>query len=85
MVKHRWAGYITRLSDNRWTIRTTEWTPRDWLRKQGRPKTRWRDNLTKLLGPAWSRLAKDRSFQVGGSSIRSELSPDIDDDDDHQF
>ena len=32
-AKHRWAGHIARLSDNRWTIRATEWTPRDWTRK----------------------------------------------------
>ena len=39
-AKCRWAGHIVRLSDNRWIIRATEWTPRDWTRKQGRPKTR---------------------------------------------
>ena len=60
MAKHRWASHITRLPDNRWTIGATEWTPRDWTRKQGRPKTRWRDDFTKQLGPAWSSLAKDR-------------------------
>ena len=57
-AKHRWAGNIARLSDNRWTIRATEWTPRDWTRKQGRP--RWRDDLTRQFGPVWSRLAKHR-------------------------
>ena len=46
-AKHRWADYIARLSDNRWTIRATEWTPRDWARKQCRPKTRWRDDVTR--------------------------------------
>ena len=56
--KARWAGNIARLSDNRWTIRATEWIPRDWTRKQGRP--RWRDDLTRQFGPLWSRLAKHR-------------------------
>ena len=56
--KHRWAGNIARLSDNPWTIRATEWIPRDWTRKQGRP--RWRDDLTRQFGPLWSRLAKHR-------------------------
>ena len=28
-AKQRWAGHIARLSDNRWTIRATEWTLRD--------------------------------------------------------
>ena len=32
-VKHRWAGHIAWLSDNRWTIRATEWTQRDWTTK----------------------------------------------------
>ena len=50
-ARHRWAGNIARLSDNRWTIRATEWTPRDWTRKQGRP--RWRDDLTRQFGPVW--------------------------------
>ena len=45
-AKHRWAGHIAWLSDNRWTIRATEWTPRDWTRKQGRLKMRWRDDNT---------------------------------------
>ena len=48
-AKHRWTGHFTRLSDNRWTIRPTEWTPRDWTRKQGRPKTRWKDVLTRQI------------------------------------
>ena len=90
MTKHRWTGHIAQLSDNRWTIRATEWTQRDWTRKQGRPKTRWRYHLTRQLGPAWSRLAKDRylwdqsreGFLGRDSSPRSEFSPDDDDDDD---
>ena len=30
--KHRWAGHVARLQDNRWTIRATSWVPRRWLR-----------------------------------------------------
>jgi len=50
-AKHRWTGHVARLSDNRWPIRATEWTPRDWTRKQGRPKTRYRDNLIDRSDP----------------------------------
>ncbi|CAH3109504.1 unnamed protein product [Porites lobata] len=67
-AKHRWAGvdpgfflgggHIARLSDNRWTIRATEWTPKEWTSKQGRPKTRWRNDLTGQFGPVGLRLAK---------------------------
>ena len=57
---HGWAGHIARFNDNRWTNRVTEWTPREWTRRQGRPKTRWRDILIRHLGPAWPRIARDR-------------------------
>ena len=57
---HGWAGHIARFNDNRWTKRVTEWTPREWTRRQGRPKTRWRDNLVRHLGTAWPRIARDR-------------------------
>ena len=33
---------------------------REWTRRQGRPKTRWRDNLVRHLGTAWLRIARDR-------------------------
>ena len=56
---HGWAGHIARFNDNRWTKRVTEWTPREWKRRQGRPKTRCRDNLIRHLGPAWPRIARD--------------------------
>ena len=46
---HGWEGNIARLKDNRWTKRVTEWTPREWTRRQGRPKTRRRDNLIRHL------------------------------------
>ena len=57
---HGWAGHIARFNDNRWNKRVTEWTPREWTRRQGRPKTRWRDNLIRHMGPAWPRIARDR-------------------------
>ena len=57
---HGWAENIARFKDNRWTKRVTECTPREWTRRQGRPKTRWRDNLIRHLGPAWPRIARDR-------------------------
>ena len=57
---HGWAGHIARFKDNRWTKRVTEWTSREWTRRQGRPKTRWRDSLIRHLGPAWPRIARDR-------------------------
>ena len=57
---HGWAGHVARFNDNRWTKRVIESTPREWTRRQGRPKTRWRDNLIRHLGHAWPRIARDR-------------------------
>ena len=66
---HGWAGHIARFKDNRWTKRVTEWTPREWKRRQGRPKTRWRDSLIRHLGPVWPRIVRDhclwRQFREG--------------------
>ena len=45
---------------NIWNNRVTEWTPREWKRRQGRTKTRWRDNLIRHVGPAWPRITRDR-------------------------
>ena len=33
IAKHRWIGHKARLSENRSTIRATEWTARDWIGK----------------------------------------------------
>ncbi|KAE9419149.1 hypothetical protein Angca_008326, partial [Angiostrongylus cantonensis] len=40
-AKHRWAGHIMRRTDDRWTKRTVEWTPRECKRPFGRRPTRW--------------------------------------------
>ncbi|KAE9412762.1 hypothetical protein Angca_007073, partial [Angiostrongylus cantonensis] len=40
-AKHRWAGHIMRRTDDRWTKRTVEWTPRECKRLLGRPPRRW--------------------------------------------
>ena len=59
-AKRRWAGYIARLKDNRWTARVTDWYPRGVKRPAGRPPTRWSDPLTKMFGQRWRTKAKDR-------------------------
>ena len=42
--KWRWAGYVARRLDNRWTNRLLHWTPVG-ARKQGRPRKRWSDDF----------------------------------------
>ena len=58
-TKWKWAGHITRMKDNRWTIRSTEWQT-EGVRSVGRPKRRWRDDIVGQQGAVWTRTAKDR-------------------------
>ena len=59
-AKWRWAGHTARRDDNRWTKRTMDWQPRTGKRGRGRQKRRWRDDITTLMGPTWTRQAQDR-------------------------
>ena len=60
-MKWRWAGHISRIQDNRWTKRLTEWQPRIGKRRRGRQVRRWKDELTTYMGTAsWNRSAADR-------------------------
>ena len=64
--KWRWAGHLARRHDNRWTHKTTVWTPRHLTRKRGRQSRRWRDDLTAQNGIVWQRIAQDRSkWKIG--------------------
>ena len=60
-IKWRWAGHLGRMTDGRWSQLTTEWQPLYGVRKRGRPRARWRDELVSYLGTtAWMRIAGDR-------------------------
>ncbi|GFO16509.1 endonuclease-reverse transcriptase [Plakobranchus ocellatus] len=58
--KWKWDGHMARLKDNRWTLRVTEWQARNGKRSRGRQARRWRDDIVKTKGNAWSRDARDR-------------------------
>ena len=55
--KWTWAGHVMRRRDNRWTVRLTEWQPRDGKRSQGRQRTRWRDEIKRFAGINWTTKA----------------------------
>lgn len=59
-LKWKWAGHIMRMTNSKWTKVITEWTPRPQKRRQGRPNNRWEDQIRKIAGTTWGRVARDR-------------------------
>ncbi|RVE40503.1 hypothetical protein evm_014848 [Chilo suppressalis] len=61
LLKWQWAGHVARRTDGRWGGKVLEWRPRTGRRSVGRPPTRWTDDLVKVAGSRWMRVAQDRS------------------------
>ena len=40
-----WAGHITRMQDQRWTLKVSLWYPEEGRRPVGHPRRRWKDEL----------------------------------------
>ena len=59
-LKWKWTGHMLREGIEKWTRQITEWYPRDGKRNKGRQTKRWEDDLKKIAGPEWTRIAKDR-------------------------
>lgn len=59
-LKWNWAGHLARREDDRWTKAVSEWWPREGRRSVGRPSARWSDDIVKVSGRTWIRLAQDR-------------------------
>ena len=56
-----WTGRVSRIRDNRWTLRITTWKPYDSKRHRERPARRWRDELDDYWKDTiWQRIAQDR-------------------------
>lgn len=64
-LKWRWAGHVTRTTDNRWSERLLHWYPREAKRPRGRPRRRWADDIVQLAGATWTRKAKERDIWKG--------------------
>ncbi|CAH2083561.1 unnamed protein product [Euphydryas editha] len=59
-LKWQWAGHLCRRTDGRWSRRVLEWRPRIGKRSVGRPPTRWTDDLRRIAGVGWMRIAESR-------------------------
>ncbi|XP_077511834.1 uncharacterized protein LOC144122145 isoform X1 [Amblyomma americanum] len=58
--KWAWAGHVMQRQDNRWSLRVTEWIPREGKRSRGRQEVRWAGEIKEFAGMRWPQLAKDR-------------------------
>ena len=64
--KWKWTGHVARLHHTRWA-QATMWDP-----YRGRPSTRWADYFNKLVGPHWSKGARDRNeWKVFGNQLNA--------------
>ena len=59
-LKWKWAGHVVRAQDQRWTRRVTSWEGPIGIRGKGRPITRWDDEIKKIAGQSWTKVAQDR-------------------------
>jgi len=55
-----WWADVTKMNDNRWIKRLTDWHPYNEKRSRKRPDTRWKEEIEKFAGVAWQRLTQDR-------------------------
>ena len=58
-----YAGHVSRIRDNRWTLRITTWKPCERKRPRGRLARHWRDELDDYWkSTIWQRTAQDRQM-----------------------
>ncbi|KAK2184474.1 hypothetical protein NP493_265g02029 [Ridgeia piscesae] len=61
--KWTWVGHVSRIRDNRWTLRIITWKPYERKIHRRRPARRWRDELDDYWkGTIWQRIAQDRQL-----------------------
>mgnify|MGYP000897032825 CR=1 FL=1 len=58
-LKFKYARHIIR-GEDKWSKKVTGWQVIEGSRRRGRPKLRWRDEITRRVGTTWSREALDR-------------------------
>ena len=73
--KWRFAGQLSRFTDGRWSQAVLQWRPNACLgRSQGRPKTRWDDDISAFSGGDWVELARDENlWSVAESGFVSDI------------
>ena len=60
-LKWKWAGHMARYKGERWAKIMTFWYMGNYKRRRGRQKTRWADDINKMLKhKLFHRIAEDR-------------------------
>lgn len=59
-LKWNWAGHVARYTDQRWTLKSTNWRGPPGKRKVGKPQKRWVDEIKKVAGKNWFKTAQNR-------------------------
>ncbi|CAH0577743.1 unnamed protein product [Chrysodeixis includens] len=59
-LKWQWAGHVARMKPDRWAKIVTHWTPDEGLRRRGRPRRRWCDDLVRFAERSWPEIARHR-------------------------
>ena len=60
-IKMKYAGHLAREKNpGKWNLALTTCIPYENKRKRGRPAIRWVDEIKKVTGPQWIRVAQDR-------------------------
>ena len=57
--KWKYAGFLARCQDQRWSQCILDWTPEQYKRPVGRPPIRWIDDIVEYAGDGWKDLAQD--------------------------
>lgn len=60
-LKWSWVGHIARLADGKWNKAINECWPRIGFRSVVYPVAKWIDDIFKITGCRWVRLALERS------------------------
>ena len=72
--KWKYAVKVADMGSERWVKKVTEWWPRSGQRKVGRPRRRWRDEVTRFAGVNWmTTVRSNQSDVIREAFIRNEL------------
>ncbi|VDM84654.1 unnamed protein product [Strongylus vulgaris] len=63
-AKHRWADHMMRRTDDKWTLTTLEWIPREAKLSRGRPPTKWTDVFVTRMDQLNSQLVTSKGLDL---------------------